>query len=323
MHGPANGIFFAIVYHFLAVIGAPANLLAIVILARGRCGLSRCITYYLKAIAVADFFVIVTGCILNRIGRIYFSYSVLSTTPGCSINAVMVYAARDGSVWLTVAFTIDRSMSFCCQRVKSIYCTEKTASLVIGIICIFICIKNIPYYFIYDPLYILDGVPWFCNIKPNFHTASAWQSYHWLDRILTPFLPFLLILLLNVLTMRHILAASRARKRLRGPANREDLQMANRKRSIVLLFAITLSFLLLWATYIARFLYRLIARDEYVSSLNFRASQYILQETTNLFMLLSSCNNIFIYVVSQKMFRKELKELLTCPFQIFTACIKR
>jgi len=75
------------------------------------------------AIAVSDFLVIVTAAILNRIGRIYFSNSVLSTTPACRVSALLVFAARDGSVWLTVAFTIDRFVAICCQSLKIRYCT--------------------------------------------------------------------------------------------------------------------------------------------------------------------------------------------------------
>ncbi|XP_059497706.1 probable G-protein coupled receptor 139 [Stegostoma tigrinum] len=322
MHGPANGQFYAIYYPLLAVIGVPANLVATIILSRERCGLSRCITYYLVAIAVADFLVIITAVIFNRIAGIYFRDSVLSTTPSCALSTMLVYATRDGSVWLTVAFTIDRFVAISCQSLKTRYCSEKTALLVIGIVCALSCIKNIPFYFIYQPLYVLDGVPWFCDIKFSYYNWPAWQAYDWLDRILTPFVPFLLILLLNALTVRHILVASRARKRLRASENRQDAEMANRKKSIVLLFAISLSFLLLWVTYVGHFLYVQITGEAYFTGLDFNDPQYILQETTNMLQLLSSCTNIFIYAVTQTKFREELKNTLLQPFSTLIVCFK-
>ncbi|XP_078056424.1 putative G-protein coupled receptor 139 [Mustelus asterias] len=323
MHGPAKGLFYAICYPVLASIGAPANLLAIVILCRGRCGLSRCITYYLVAIAVSDFLVIITAVILNRIGRIYFSNSVLSTTPGCRVSALLVFATRDVSVWLTVAFTIDRFVAICCHSLKTRYCTEKTALRAIGIVCALSCVENFPYYFVYQPLYTLDGVPWFCDMKVTFYTAPAWLAYDWLDKILTPFLPFLLILLLNVLTVRLILAASRARRRLRGTENHGDPEMENRRRSIVLLFAISLSFLLLWVTYVGHFLYARLASAGYLTSLDFNNADYILQEAANMLQTLSSCNNVFIYAVAQNKFREELRKLLICPFTMLTGGFKQ
>ncbi|XP_048378117.1 probable G-protein coupled receptor 139 isoform X2 [Stegostoma tigrinum] len=48
-----------IYYPFLAVIGLPVNLIAIVILSRGNCGLSRCISLYMLAMATADLLVII------------------------------------------------------------------------------------------------------------------------------------------------------------------------------------------------------------------------------------------------------------------------
>ncbi|XP_060687129.1 probable G-protein coupled receptor 139 [Hemiscyllium ocellatum] len=323
MHAPANGLFYAICYPILAAIGVPANLMVILILIRGRCGLSLCITYYLVAIAVSDFLVIITAVILNRISRIYFQNSVLSITPMCSVSSVLVYSTRDGSVWLTVAFTIDRFIAICCQSLKTTYCTEKTASLIIGLICVISWAKNIPFFFVYQPLYVLDGVPWFCDIKSIFYTSPIWQAYDWLDHILTPFLPFFLILVLNALTVRHIFAANRARRRLRRNGNHEDPEMANRKKSIVLLVTISLSFLLLWATYVGQFLFVRVTNEGYYTSLNFNNPQYILQETTNMLQLLSSCNNVFIYAVSQIKFREELKKMLMCIFTMPIARIKQ
>ncbi|XP_048475046.1 probable G-protein coupled receptor 139 [Rhincodon typus] len=299
------------------------NLVAIIILSRGWCGLSRCVTYYLLVIGVSDFLVIITSVILNRIGRIYLRYSALSTTPGCTLSAVLVRCTRDSSVWLTVAFTIDRFVAICCQSLKTRYCTEQIALLVIGTIFVLSCIKNIPFYFIYQPLYIQDKVPWFCDVKVSFYTLPVWQAYHWLDHILTPFLPFLLILLLNALTVRHIFVASRARRRLRGALSREDSEMTNRNKSTVLLFTISLSFLCLWITYVGQFLYVRVTGVGYFTGLNFNDPLYIFQEMANMLQLLSSCNNVFIYAISQIRFREELKNMLMCPFTTITACIKQ
>ncbi|XP_041031402.1 probable G-protein coupled receptor 139 [Carcharodon carcharias] len=323
MYRPAKGLFFAICYPILALIGVPANLLGIVILSSGQCGLSQYITCYLVAVEISDSLVIITAVILNRIGRIYFQGSVLSTTPACALSNVLVCATRDVSVWLTVAFTIDRFVAICCQSLKTRYCTEKTALLVIGLVSALSCARNVPFYLNYQPLYILDGAPWFCSMKPIYYTSLIWQAFEWLDHFLTPFLPFFLILLLNALTVRYILAASRARRRLRDAEIQGDQEMVNRKRSIVLLFAISLSFLLLWATYLGHFLYVQITGEGYLTSLDFNHPDYILQETANMLQLVSSCNNVFIYAVAQSKFREELRKVLTSPFTTVTGCFKQ
>ncbi|XP_038644577.1 probable G-protein coupled receptor 139 [Scyliorhinus canicula] len=310
MHGQITGVVYAIYYPILAAIGVPVNLVAIVVLSRGRCGLSKCITRYLVSMAVTDLLVVLTAVIFNRIIGIYFPVSFMSLTPACTLSTVIIYAATESSVWLTVAFTFDRYIAICSQKLKTNYCTEKIAAVVIGTVCLLSCFKSIPSYFIYEPLYIMNNVPWLCNIKSSFYTSLAWTAYDWFARVLNPGLPFLLILLFNALTVRHILAASRSRRRLRANSsgeNQSDPEMLNRRKSIVLLFAISGSFILLWMTYVVDFLYVKITNESYFGGSNFNDPRFIRQESGNMLQLLSCCTNTCIYAVTQRKFREELR----------------
>ncbi|XP_069798617.1 probable G-protein coupled receptor 139 [Narcine bancroftii] len=309
MHAPPTGLPYVIYYTALATIAIPANIVAIAILSRGRCGLSRCITQYLVSMAVMDLLVILTAVIVNRLSGMYFPGSFLSITPVCSVSNVLTFAARVSSVWLTVSFTFDRFIAISCQRLKTKYCTERTAAMVIGTICTLGCLTNIPFYFMHEPIYVVDNVPWYCRMKEIRYTSPAWTAFDWFDCILTPCLPFVLILLLNALTVRHILAASRARRRLRAHSNGEtqcDLEIESRKKSIILLFTISGSFILLWMTYVAQFLRVRIVKDFTFQSFN--DPRFILQESGNMLQLLSSCTNTFIYAAVQRKFREELKK---------------
>ncbi|XP_067870062.1 probable G-protein coupled receptor 139 [Heterodontus francisci] len=316
MHVSPTGLVFAIYYPVLAAIGVPANLAVIVILSRGRCGLSRCITYYLVSMAVTDLLVIITAVIFNRISGIYFPYSFLSVTLICTLRTMLNYAAVDSSVWLTVTFTFDRFMAICCQKLKIKYCTEKTAGWVIGTVCALSCLKNTFLYFIYEPLYIINNMPYFCGIKLIFYTSPAWIAYDWIHHILTPCLPFILILLLNALTVIHILTASKGRRRLRAHSNgkaHSDPEMEKRKKSIVLLFCVSGSFILLYFLDLIAFLYVRITSVTYFSGSNFNQSNFILEESAFMLQLLSSCINPFIYAGTQSKFRDELKNGMKYP----------
>ncbi|XP_067870122.1 probable G-protein coupled receptor 139 [Heterodontus francisci] len=316
MHGSVKGLVFAIYYPVLAAIGIPANLAVVVILSRGRCGLSRCITYYLVSMAVTDLLVMIIVVILNRIAGIYFPGSFLFLTPVCRLRSVVEYAIIDCSVWSTVAFTFDRFIAICCQKLKMTYCTEKIVARVIGIVFILSCLKNIGLYFIFEPLYTSNNVPWFCSIKLIFYTSPAWAAYDWFIRILTPCLPFILILLLNVLTVRYILVASQARRRLRAHSNGEtqcDPEMEKRRKSIILLFCISGSFILLYLLRLLTFLYVRIANLSYFSGSNFNDSNFILEESGFMLQLLSSCVNPFIYAGTQEKFREELQNAVRYP----------
>ncbi|XP_067865930.1 probable G-protein coupled receptor 139 isoform X1 [Heterodontus francisci] len=57
----------AVYYPFLAAVGVPANLLTIVILSRGKCGLSKCISRYMVAMTTADLLVLIFDVILYEI----------------------------------------------------------------------------------------------------------------------------------------------------------------------------------------------------------------------------------------------------------------
>ncbi|XP_055502517.1 probable G-protein coupled receptor 139 [Leucoraja erinacea] len=318
MHAPPTGLPYAIYYTALAVIAVPANLAAIVVLSQNKCGLSKCITRYLLSMSVTDLLVIITAVIINRIGGIYFAGSFLSITPVCSLTIAVTYAARVSSVWLTVTFTFDRFVAISCQKLKAKYCTEKTATVVIGTVCVLGFLSNIPWYFIHEPIYIIDNVPWYCRLKEIRYTSPVWTALDWFDRISTPCLPFLLILLLNALTVRYILAASRARRRLRAQSNgqtQSDPEMESRRKSIILLFTISGSFILLWMTYVVQFLYVRITNDYNFKSFN--DPKFILQEAGNMLQLLSSCTNTFIYAAIQRRFREELKKMFTFPLRMF------
>ncbi|XP_055486136.1 probable G-protein coupled receptor 139 [Leucoraja erinacea] len=314
MHAPGNGPFFAVYYSTIASFGVP-----------GRCGLSKCITRYLVFMAVADFLVIVTAVILSRLRVIYFNSSLLSTTPACSLIILLSWVSKDASVWFTVAFTFDRFVAICCQKVKQRYCTEKTAAVVIGTVCLLGIVKNVPLYFKYEPLYIMDNVPWYCIIREIYYTSVAWRFCDWLHRILNPCFPFVLISLLNAFTIKHIIAASAARKRLRSQNQgdkQSDPEMESRRRSIILLMAISGTFLLLKLTYIVNFLFVQISSKIYATNTNSYDPKFILQESGHMLDLLSSCTNSCIYAGTQTKFRQQLKIAVKYPVNVMSKCIR-
>ncbi|XP_069755506.1 probable G-protein coupled receptor 139 [Narcine bancroftii] len=317
MHGRVSGLVYAIYYPVLAALGVAGNLVTIVILSRGMCGLSRCITRYLMWMAVTDLLVLITAVILDRISTLHFPVLFLHTTPVCSLRLALIFAARDSSVWLTVAFTFDRFVSICCQKLKSKYSNKETAAVVIGVICTVSCVKNIPMYFALEPLSIIDNVPWFCNLRWNFYSDVLWTMYNWMDHMLNPCAPFLLMILLNALTVRYILAANRARRRVKGNVEEQiDSEMQNRRKSIVLLFTISGSFLVLWATYVANFLFVRFVKSNYMTGSNPNNPRFIFQECGVMLQLLSCCTNTCIYAGTQRKFREELKKGLKFPLKL-------
>ncbi|XP_059505462.1 probable G-protein coupled receptor 139 [Stegostoma tigrinum] len=317
MHGTPKGLLFAIYYPVITAVGLPANIVVILIFSRGRCGLPRCLAHYLVSMAVTDLLVIITAVILNRITGIYFPFSFMSITPVCSLRIALICGSIDCSAWLTVAFTFDRFVSICCQNLKIKHCTNKTALWIIGIVCTMSYLRNIFWYFVFEPLYVIDNVPWFCVVKPTFYTSPAWVAYDLILVVFSPCLPFIVILLLNALTVRHIIVANRARRRLqpqRSGENQRDPEMEKRRKSIVLLFAISGSFIALYMLYFMTVVYVRIANVTYFTDSDFSDSTFILEENAYMLQFLCSSLNPFIYAGTQRKFREELKRGILYPF---------
>ncbi|XP_067874806.1 probable G-protein coupled receptor 139 [Heterodontus francisci] len=290
------------------------NLVAIAILVRGKCGLSKCTIYYLVAMAVADLLVVITSVILNRIIAISFPGNYLLLTPVCRAKTVLVYVTREISVWFTVAFTVDRFIAICFQKIKTKYCIRETAAAIISMVVVLSCFENIPWYFVYEPLYINYELPWYCRIRSIFYTSPLWQAFSYFSSITVPYLPFFIILLLNILTVRYIFVASRVHRALRGnnsSANNPDPEKENRKKSILLLFSISANYRLLWLTHAIHYVYYRMTNN--YSYTGYDDPVYIFQETGYMLQRLSCCTNTFIYAVTQAKFREELKKMLTYP----------
>ncbi|XP_048476536.1 probable G-protein coupled receptor 139 [Rhincodon typus] len=313
----------AIYFPVCAAVGITVNLVAIVILSRGKCGLSRCITHYLVGMAVADFLVVIFDVVLNWIVQIYFVDSFLQITPVCSLILTLMVTTTSASVWLTVTFTFDRFVAICCQKLKTKYCTQKTSAVVVGTVSVLSCFEALPWYFIYEPAYTIHNIPWYCVSKPSFDTSPLWTGFELLHLILTPCLPFVLILLLNALTVRSILVTSRVRMALRGISSGEihkDPEMVNRRKSIILLFSLSGNFILLWMIYVVFNLYRRIAPDHYYSSYSYTKNS--IESMGEMLLILSLCNNTFIYAITQTKFREELKNALNYPFKFILKSAK-
>ncbi|XP_051900473.1 probable G-protein coupled receptor 139 [Pristis pectinata] len=301
----------------------PLNLVTIVILSRGKCGLSKGVTRYLVAMATADLLVIVLDLILKQIPIVFFvAFRDVQDIPVCKIHAVLLYAATDCSVWFTVAFTFDRFVAICCQKLKTKHCSERRAAMVIGTLTVLSSAKNLFWYFMYTNRYVLMRMPWFCYMPFSVMLSRVWATVELLHYVLTPCIPFSLILALNALTVRHILVTIRIRKKLRGSVGGEsqnDPEAKSRRKSITLLFLISGNFILLWSPFLVSTLHtRIILLD---LSDN-REMSLIVTELGFMLQLLSCCTNTFIYAATQTKFREELSNGVKYPFRALSIVMK-
>ncbi|XP_062891270.1 probable G-protein coupled receptor 139 [Mobula hypostoma] len=284
------------------------NFMAIVILCREKCGLSKCITRYLVAMSTADLMGVLIGVIFERINNIYVFARVLLITPICAASLVFRLAAMDCSVWLTVAFTFDRCIAICSQKLRKGYCTERTATIVVAIVGIGSCLRCVPFYFSLESFAIIENVPWRCVTRADYYTSPVWKVYQLFYAIITPLLPIGLILLFNALTVSHILAANRVRRGLRSSSdNKKDSEVKNRRKSMILLFALSANFILLWIPFIVSAMIWQ-AQNYFYTDRYLNSPSFIVQEFGFMMQFLCTCTNTCIYTLSQRKFREEMKK---------------
>ncbi|XP_078272186.1 uncharacterized protein LOC144602936 [Rhinoraja longicauda] len=274
--------------------------------------------------AAADLMVLIFEVILSEMSGAYYPYSFLNLSHICKLRIFFNSISIDCSVWLTVAFTFDRFITICHQTLRAKYCTEKTAALVITVTCILSIVQNIPVYIFLVPLHIIDNVAWYCMLSPVVYTTSIGAALLLMETILTPVVPIILMILLNALTIKHIIHSNRVRSGLRRNNKAEcgaDQEVENRRKSIILLLAISGSFVLLWmVTFVCYMSVNFL-------DVNLLGSDYndpftIAEQSGYMLRALSACINTFIYGVSQKKFREEFKNVIKSPFVFFSNSIK-
>ncbi|XP_067882302.1 probable G-protein coupled receptor 139 [Heterodontus francisci] len=300
-----------IYYPLLAPLGVLVNLMAIVILSRQNCGLSKCISVYMVSMATADLLVMIINVMVYRIFSYHFPFSFLSYTPVCRIVIYMTTITFDLSVWFTVSFTFDRFVAVCFQKFKARYCTARTARVVITVFCLLNLFKNIPFLFAFEPQQIINKVQRGCRPSVDFFSSPLGLAWVWFHTAWIVWLPFTLIVSFNCSTIGRILVANRTRRKLRGnrSENRSDSEMDNRRKSIILLFTVSGSFILLWLTVAVTFVAtRLPNTNNYRGDLT--APGYIANETGTCLKFLSCIQNPCIYAATQRKFREELKNVL-------------
>ncbi|XP_059500119.1 uncharacterized protein LOC125454563 isoform X2 [Stegostoma tigrinum] len=119
---------------------------------------------------------------------------------------------------------------------------------------------------------------------------------------------------------------NRARRGLLTRSNREhqsDPEIEKRRKSIVLLFGISGSFILLYLLYFVTIIYVRIANISYSSGSDVSKTIFVVQQSGYMLQLLSSCINPFIYAGTQSKIREEVTNGLKYPLRFFTKMFKK
>ncbi|XP_062895482.1 probable G-protein coupled receptor 139 [Mobula hypostoma] len=296
--------------------GERVNVVTIVILSRGKCGLSKTVTHYLLAMSAADLAVVFLDVILMKIPKAFpDDFSFLFHLRVCRTHVFLLQATTDCSVWF--AFTFHRFVAICFQDLNTIYCTERTAAVVLSTVTALSCLKNVFWFFMVQDIYTSSNVWWPCMQRWELLGSLFWIAIDVARTVFSTVIPFLVVILLNAFTITNVLLASRARGRLRATSRGQssrDPEMHSRRKSLVLLLVVSGNYILLWALYGVTAIWN---RMVYVVNPQYWVTMpYFFTELCYMLQLLSCCTNTALYAVSQTKFRQQLKQVLNSPLTL-------
>ncbi|XP_051864867.1 vasopressin V2 receptor-like [Pristis pectinata] len=272
--------------------------------------------------AVSDLSVIIINVVLYEILIYRLSHTFLHRTNFLLAIVYLMIVSLELSQWYTVAFTVDRYVTMCCQKFKTKYCRVKTVRILAAVILILLSLEHIPYLFVFQPLRIIGNTSWGIEFRLEAFNSPAYVAFTRLKSFQSLFCVFGLMFLFNGLTVRHILVSSKSRRGFQNQMNenRRDKKMESRRNSIILLFSVSGSFMLLWLPAIVT---NFIAGLAMYSDRDYTSPAYIAAQTGALLAHLSSCTNTYIYAATQTKFREELKTLLMSPWTFVLALAKK
>ncbi|MCI4381144.1 hypothetical protein PGIGA_G00248240 [Pangasianodon gigas] len=294
-------------YPTLAAIGIPSNVMSFVIFWRRKCMLSKSSTFYLMAISIADTAVLVFIVVLELSVKYLTVEPFWSQEPWCSLRDIFTYGASNTSTWLVVAFTAERFLSITTYSLRKHIGIPHGTLWTICIICALSHLLALPYYWAYVSVYSQDLQRWVCIYKPNA-TIQYTLTIVSMQTIVSHILPFVIIGVLNGLTLRQISLINRVHIICTSGQKVTPLLRSRKRKSVVLLVTVSMTFVLLTITRsITQIILRTkgyaLNRDDYSLSINVAA------DIGTMLSLSNAAINMYLYACTQTRFRQEV---ITC-----------
>ena len=296
----------------LCVIGLFCNILAFVVIQRDKKKLSMSIL--LQGLAVADGLFLVYELLYTCLRSAYPTIGALRHVMVASPYIVTLvlplgWLTQTCGIWSVTAVTVDRYAMIAMPLQARQWCTVRNARR--AVVGIFLCstIYNFPRFFYYyhvsfegeDGCFVNDSRTTFVGHMDTH--SSFWISYRtvyhvWITWILLFFIPFPLLVILNIRLIRVISQASKTQEVLTGRKLKRDYNVTLNLVVVVTVFLVCQT---------PDFISSVITREHLNVDKTFL--QYFLCVKESL-LIINASVNFTIYCLFYKRFRRLLKQLL-------------
>ena len=284
-------------YPILSPIGLIGNSLSFAVMMKpNNRKMSTCI--YMAAISINDNL---------RMLESFYSYLVFGLQIRewhpieCKFNAFMSLFTLQNCTYLTVAMTIDKYIAIKWPHRAATYSTpRRTKWIVVGLYAT-VCLYNIPHPYLSS---VVGGQCFNFGIRSVFSRVYSWLSF-----VVNAIIPFTLLIHMNYVIVKTV-RISHKMHRSNGKVTRHSTAETAEKQLTIMLFLVTTLFLILLCPTYIRFIYLLFAKID--TPFQYANSMIFFQISSKLYTTNSGIN-FFLYCISGKKFRNDLKEILCCP----------
>ncbi|CAH1796122.1 unnamed protein product [Owenia fusiformis] len=301
-----NGVF----SNIIVALGIIGNILTIVVLTRRSMKSST--NSFLTALAVWDTLVLVcTALILSLPGIPGFTwYTSFVLAYAVSYAYPVALMAQMATIWLTVAFTVERYIAVCHPLKAARMCTIKRARLVISGVSIASILYNIPRWFEFTPFEELkpDNTTDFYrpNLTPFGKNPTYVEIYYsWLYLPVMCIIPLAVLAVMNIFLILAVRKSSHQRKDMNVKQSREN-------NVTIMLVSVVIVFILCQVP-------ALVYNTAYAINRNFVESDFgwkILSMVRNFLVPFNSSINFLLYCAFGQKFRSTFMQTF-CP-----CCVK-
>ncbi|XP_044582329.1 neuropeptides capa receptor-like isoform X2 [Cotesia glomerata] len=186
---------------FLGLVG---NLLSCVVFLNTHLKM-RSSSYYLAALATTDFSFLVTLMVVWLNFKI--NWKVFNEDGWCEILVYVSAVCSSLSVWLIVAFTVERFIAVQYPLHRPYICTVARAKMVIFILTVLALVCHSYAFITAGVTKSRDGVEDVCDLKPEY--LEVMRVINITDTVASLILPLILIVVMNTMIMRNFLKFSR------------------------------------------------------------------------------------------------------------------
>ncbi|KAL8616319.1 hypothetical protein ACOMHN_056262 [Nucella lapillus] len=196
------------------IMGTVGNLLSFIVL-RCRAMVKVSSYQYLASLAIADCLVLYIGLLRLWLGEVTGTDFHDSTDWVCKLTISFGYMTSDLSVWLIIAVTVERYIVVCFPLRASTMINTARAKKVIGFLVLLMFTVNLHFFWTVEIVERpVDGQNvGNCEATPQYDTLvdTVWP---WVDACIYSFVPFIFIIVLNILIIREVIKARNTRQRL-------------------------------------------------------------------------------------------------------------